>query len=230
MRALGSIADGHGLRIVEDACQAHGAARDGIFSGGSGLAAAFSFYPAKNLGAIGDAGALVTDDGDLAIRARALREHGETSKYHHEYVGYTARLDTIQALVLLEKLPLLEEWNRQRRTAASFYSAALAGIEGLGLPGEAPGSESAWHLYVIRVASPERLAEFLYARGIHTGRHYPEPVHLAPAYRALGHASGDFPVAEALAQEALSLPLFPGITEGQLERVCEVVTDYFKAG
>jgi len=230
MRALVSMAEGHGLRIVEDACQAHGATRDGIVSGGSGAAAAFSFYPSKNLGAIGDAGALVTDNDELAARGRALRQHGETSKYHHEYVGYTARLDTIQALVLLEKLPFLEEWNRQRRAAAAFYSAGLSGIDGLGLPTEAAGSESVWHLYVVRVASPERLAEFLYARGIHTGRHYPEAVHLAPAYRALGYAAGDFPVAEALAREVLSLPLFPGITEGQLERVCEAVTDYFKAG
>jgi dTDP-4-amino-4,6-dideoxygalactose transaminase len=230
MRALNSIADARGLQIVEDACQAHGAARDGIVSGCSGVASAFSFYPSKNLGAIGDAGALVTDDDELAAGARALREHGETSKYHHEYVGYTARLDTIQALVLLEKLPLLEEWNRQRRAAASFYSAALEGIEGLRLPPEAAGSEPVWHLYVVRSAGPERLAEFLYARGIHTGRHYPEAVHLAPAYGALGYAPGDFPVSEALSREALSLPLFPGITEDQLERVCEAVTDSFRAG
>jgi dTDP-4-amino-4,6-dideoxygalactose transaminase len=229
MRALGRIAE-RGLKIVEDACQAHGATRDGITSGGSGVAAAFSFYPSKNLGAIGDAGALVTDDHELAARARALREHGETAKYHHDYVGYTARLDTIQALALLEKLPLLEEWNQQRRTAAAFYSEALAATDGLRLPVEVPGSDSVWHLYVVRVAYPERLAEFLRARGIQTGRHYPEPVHLAPAYRALGYAAGDFPVAEALAREALSLPLFPGITEGQLERVSEALTDYFKAG
>jgi dTDP-4-amino-4,6-dideoxygalactose transaminase len=230
MQALTRIAETHGTQIVEDACQAHGASRDGIRAGRASRAAAFSFYPSKNLGAMGDAGALVTDDGELAAWTRALRVHGETQKYHHEYVGYTARLDTIQAIVLLEKLPLLEEWNQQRRAAARFYSSALSAIEGLRLPNEAPRSEGVWHLYVVRSPDPERLAEFLASRGIQTGRHYPEPVHLAPAYRALGFATGDFPVAEALAREALSLPLYPGITETQLEWVCEAVHDFFSAG
>ncbi len=229
MRALRALAERHGLQILEDACQAHGASRDGIPAGTAGEAAAFSFYPSKNLGAMGDAGALVIDDAELVARVRALREHGETRKYHHEYVGYTARLDTIQAIVLIEKLALLDEWNRQRRAAASFYDEALSGIDGLLLPTEAPGSKSVWHLYVVRTASPERLAEFLRARGIQTGRHYPEPVHLAPAYRHLGYAPGDFPVAETLAREALSLPLYPGITENQLERVRDALIDYFRA-
>jgi dTDP-4-amino-4,6-dideoxygalactose transaminase len=227
MRALARIADGHGTQIVEDACQAHGASRDGIRAGHASHAAAFSFYPSKNLGAMGDAGALVTDDEEVAARVRALRVHGETRKYHHEYVGYTARLDTIQAIVLLEKLPLLKDWNRQRREAAHFYSHALSGLEGLRLPSEAPGSDGVWHLYAVRSAEPERMAEFLASRGIQTGRHYPEPVHLSSAYRNLGFAPGDFPVAEALAREALSLPLYPGITQAQLEWVCEAVRDYF---
>jgi dTDP-4-amino-4,6-dideoxygalactose transaminase len=175
---------------------------------------------------MGDAGALVTDDQELASRTRALRVHGETSKYHHEYVGYTARLDTIQAIVLLEKLPLLQEWNRQRRAAAHFYSDALSRLDGLCLPPEPEGSESVWHLYVVRVSDPERLAAFLAERGIQTGRHYPEPVHLSPAYRHLGFAPGDFPVAEALAREGLSLPLYPGISEAQLEHVCRAIADY----
>jgi dTDP-4-amino-4,6-dideoxygalactose transaminase len=227
MRALARIAERYRVEIIEDACQAHGASRDGVSAGRVGRAAAFSFYPSKNLGAMGDAGALVTDDADLASKAQALRVHGETHKYHHEYVGYTARLDTIQAIVLLEKLPWLEEWNRQRRAAARFYSDALAGLDGVRLPAQPSGSESAWHLYVIRVSAPERLAEYLAERGIQTGRHYPEAVHLSPAYRSLGYGPGDFPVAEALAREALSLPLFPGITEAQLERVCEATADYF---
>ena len=229
MQALTGVAERHGVRIIEDACQAHGASRDGVRSGCAGEAAAFSFYPSKNLGAMGDAGALVTDDEELATRARALRVHGETRKYHHEYVGYTARLDTIQAIVLLEKLPLLEEWNRQRRSGARFYGEALAGIEGLRLPAEPAGSEGVWHLYVVRSSAPEQLAAFLAERGIQTGRHYPEPVHLSPAYRDLGFAPGDFPVAEALAREALSLPLYPGIEQDQLEWVCEMVRDYFGA-
>jgi dTDP-4-amino-4,6-dideoxygalactose transaminase len=227
MRSLTVIAEKYGVEIVEDACQAHGAARDGLTAGRASRAAAFSFYPSKNLGAMGDAGALVTDDEELAGRTRALRVHGETRKYHHEYVGYTARLDTIQAIVLLEKLPMLEEWNRQRRAAARFYSDTLSRLDGLRLPAESPGSESAWHLYVVRTEAPERLAEFLAERGIQAARHYPEPAHLSPAYRHLGFAPGDFPVAEALAREGLSLPLYPGISQEQLDRVCGAIADYF---
>jgi dTDP-4-amino-4,6-dideoxygalactose transaminase len=229
MRRLSRIADEHSIQIIEDACQAHGASRDGVRAGGASKAAAFSFYPSKNLGAVGDAGAIVTDDEEVAARTRALRVHGETRKYHHEYVGYTARLDTLQAIVLLEKLPLLEEWNRERRAAARFYNDALSGLDELRLPSVPEGSESAWHLYVVRTADPERLARFLAESDIQTGRHYPEPVHLSPGYRDLGFAAGDFPVTEALAREALSLPLYPGIAEAQLERVCESVLDYFSA-
>src|SRR5436190_562898 len=173
MRTLSGLAETHGLTIVEDACQAHGASRDGLLAGCAGKAAAFSFYPPKNLGAMGDAGALVTDDEELASRVRALREHGETTKYHHDYIGYTARLDTIQASVLVEKLPFLDEWNRQRQAAARFYQEALSGIDGLRLPPQPEGSESVWHLYVVTLPDPERLAEFLARCGVHTGRHYP---------------------------------------------------------
>jgi dTDP-4-amino-4,6-dideoxygalactose transaminase len=229
MRGLSRVAQRHSLQIVEDACQAHGARRDGLNSGSVGRAATFSFYPTKNLGAMGDGGALVTDDEAFAEHARALRVHGETHKYHHDYVGYTARLDTIQAIVLLEKLPLLEEWNRQRRAAARFYTDALAELQGvhLRLPPEPAGSDSVWHLYVVRTSNPQQLAAFLADRGIATGRHYPEPPHLTPAYRSLGFGPGDFPVAEALANEGLSLPLYPGISEAQLVRVCEAVQNYF---
>jgi dTDP-4-amino-4,6-dideoxygalactose transaminase len=229
MRSLARVAEMHDVEILEDACQAHGARRDGVRSGDLSRAAAFSFYPSKNLGAMGDAGALVTDDEELASCVRALRMHGETRKYHHERVGYTARLDTVQAIVLLEKLPLLEGWNRERADAARFYSEALAGVDGLQLPREPAGGESVWHLYVVRTQDPERLAEFLADRGIETGRHYPVPVHLSPAYRDLGYGAGDFPVAEALAREGLSLPLYPGISEGQLGAVCEAVLAYFRA-
>jgi dTDP-4-amino-4,6-dideoxygalactose transaminase len=229
MRELARLAATRELQIVEDACQAHGAQRDDVRPGDVSAAAAFSFYPAKNLGAMGDAGALITDNADLAEHVRALRQHGETSKYHHELIGYTARLDTIQAAILVEKLPLLDEWNELRRAAVGYYTEALAAAGGLRLPAEAPGSRSAWHLFVIRVERPDELAEYLAARGIQTGRHYPEPPHLAPAYRGLGYAPGDFPVAEALSREALSLPLFPGITEEQLEWVSRSVLDYLGA-
>jgi dTDP-4-amino-4,6-dideoxygalactose transaminase len=228
MRALADVAREHDVTIVEDACQAHGACRDGIGPGGLARAAAFSFYPSKNLGAMGDAGALVTDDEELADRVRALRGHGETEKYHHEYVGYTARLDTLQAIVLLEKLPLLDTWNEQRRAAAGYYMEALAGLDGVRLPRQAEGSEPVWHLFVVRVSEPKRFAAFLANRGIETGRHYPQPPHLSPAYRDLGFGPGDFPVAEALAREGVSLPLYPGIGDAQLERVCDAVAAYLR--
>jgi dTDP-4-amino-4,6-dideoxygalactose transaminase len=227
MRALQAIAERHGLRIVEDACQAHGAERDGIAAGRSGLAAAFSFYPGKNLGAMGDAGALVTGDEVLAARVRALREHGQLRKYQHDVPGFTARLDTIQALVLLRKLALLPRWNEQRRAAARFYCDALAGVGDLVLPPCPEGSDPVWHLFVVRTAEPEALAGSLHARGVSSGRHYPEPIHLTRAYADLGHARGDFPVSERLAGEVLSLPMFPGITEAQLTAVADGVRAHF---
>lgn len=230
MRALQGLAERHGVALVEDACQAHGAERDGIRAGAGGLAGAFSFYPAKNLGAIGDAGALATDDAELASTVRALREHGQSRKYRHDLEGYTARLDTIQALVLELKLRLLDGWNEERRAAARFLSEGLAGVGDLVLPAVAPGSEPVWHLYVVRTADPDALARFLGELGIATGRHYPDPVHLSPAYASLGYAPGAFPVAEQVAREGLSLPIFPGISEAQLTAVVEGVRAYFSRG
>ena len=230
MRALQALAERHGLAVIEDACQAHGADRDGLRAGTAGRAAAFSFYPAKNLGALGDAGALATDDAEVAATVRALREHGQRSKYQHELEGYTARLDTIQALVLSRKLRLLDGWNDERRKAASFFSAALANVGDLVLPEVAHGSNPVWHLYVVRTADPDSLGSFLRARGIASGRHYPEPVHLTRAYAALGHSAGSFPMAERLAREALSLPIFPGMTEAQLNAVVDGVSAYFHNG
>ena len=230
MRALRSLAERTGLAIVEDACQAHGAERDGFRAGAAGLAGAFSFYPAKNLGAMGDAGALTTDDASLAESVRALREHGQRRKYHHDLEGYTARLDTIQAIVLELKLRLLDGWNEERRAAARFLAEALAGVGDLVLPEIAPGSTPVWHLYVVRTADPEALGGFLRERGIATGRHYPEPVHLAPAYAHLGYSAGAFPVAEQVAREGLSLPMFPGISEAQLTAVADAIGAFFSRG
>jgi dTDP-4-amino-4,6-dideoxygalactose transaminase len=230
MRGLLRVGAGAGAAVFEDACQAHGAARDGLGAGAAGLAGAFSFYPAKNLGAFGDAGAVATDDAGLAQRVRVLRQHGETSKYRHAVEGDTARLDTIQAIVLRRKLPLLSGWNRQRRAAAALYAEALAGIGDLVLPGVAPGSTPVWHLYVVRTARREALAAHLASRGIATGMHYPEPVHLTPAYRSLGHRPGAFPVSERYAARCLSLPMYPGITEGQIGYVADAVESFFHDG
>ena len=230
MRALGSLAAKHGLTILEDACQAHGAERDGLGAGATGAAAAFSFYPSKNLGAMGDAGALVLDDEDAASTARALREHGQTSAYHSARVGMTSRLDTLQALVLLRKLPLLERWNAERAQAASFYGEALQGVGDLRLPARVAGARHVWHIYQVRTRDPEALGAYLAGRGIGTKRHYPEPPHLSAAFADLGHPAGSFPVAEAIARETLSLPLFPGITEEQLAAVVDAVVDFFARG
>jgi dTDP-4-amino-4,6-dideoxygalactose transaminase len=227
MRTLVQIAERRGLAVIEDACQAHGASRDGIRAGAGGLASAFSFYPGKNLGAFGDAGALVTDDAELADVVRALREHGQRRKYVHDLEGWTARLDTIQAIVLLRKLPQLDSWNAERREVAAAYSERLAGVGDLRLPPVPEGSEPVWHIYAVRTAEPDRLAGFLRERGVGTGRHYPDPVHLSPAYAWLGHKRGEFPVAEALAREVLSLPMFPGMTEQQIEAVVRGISDYF---
>jgi dTDP-3-amino-3,4,6-trideoxy-alpha-D-glucose transaminase len=230
VRSLVALAARAGIRLVEDACQGHGGERDGIRAGTAGTAGAFSFYPAKNLGAMGDAGALVTDDAAVAARARALREHGQAGKYRHEEEGWTARLDTIQAIVLLRKLPFLDAWNDERAACARFYDEALAGVGDLRLPPVPRGSKPVWHLYVVRTARPDRLAEFLAARGIATGRHYPEPVHLTRAYSRLGYPRGSFPVAEALSAEVLSLPVFPGIREEQLAAVADSIAEYFRHG
>ena len=227
MAAVQELARRHALIVVEDACQAHGAARDGHRAGSAATAAAFSFYPAKNLGAFGDAGALVTDDEALAERVRALREHGQRRKYEHELPGYTARLDAIQASVLSRKLPSLDEWNASRRGAARFYLDALDGIGDLRLPPTPPGSEPSWHLFVVRTADPGKLAEHLEAVGVGSGRHYPVPPHLTPAYASLGFRRGSFPVAEALADEGLSLPIFPGMTEVQLGSVVAGIREFF---
>jgi len=228
MRALAAVARAAGVALVEDACQAHGAARDGIAAGAGGTAGAFSFYPAKNLGAFGDAGAVVTDDLALAEWVRALRQHGEAAKYHHTAVGETARLDTIQAIVLRHKLPLLAGWNEQRSAAAARYARDLDGIGDLELPETAPGSEPVWHLYVVRSAHRDALAAHLARRGIGTGLHYPDPVHLTPAYRHLGHGRGAFPIAERYASHCLSLPIYPGIRDDQLDEVTAAVAEFFE--
>jgi dTDP-3-amino-3,4,6-trideoxy-alpha-D-glucose transaminase len=227
LRRLLEIAQAAGVEVIEDACQAHGAQRDGIRAGAAGIAGAFSFYPAKNLGAFGDAGALLTSDPVIAARSRALREHGQAQKYRHEFDGYTARLDTLQAIVLKHKLPLLDEWNEARRAVRAFYDKALRDVGDLDLPPQPQGSSPVWHLYVVRTDRRQALESFLAARNIATGRHYPEPLHLAAAFEHLGYPRGAFPITETLADELISLPIFPGITEEQMTIVVEAMRDFF---
>ncbi len=227
MQALKEIASRFELTVVEDACQAHGAVRDGLRAGAAGHMAAFSFYPSKNLGAMGDGGALVTDDESVVARLRALREHGQTRKNHHELLGCTARLDTIQAAILLQKLPELDGWNESRANAARFYTESLAGIGDIEPPPVPAGSSPVWHLYPIRTAQSTHLEVFLRERRIGTGRHYPQPIHLMPVFSELGYVEGSRPVAEALARELITLPIFPGITEEQLQAVVDAVGDFF---
>ena len=227
MTGVQKLAARHGLVVVEDACQAHGAVRDGHRAGSAGGAAAFSFYPSKNLGAFGDAGALVTSDEALANTVRALREHGQRRKYEHEAPGYTARLDALQAAVLTRKLPSLDDWNGSRRATAKYYRESLDGVGDLRLPPTPPGSEPVWHLYVVRTGDPDALGKHLSEAGIGSGRHYSQPPHLAPAYAGLGLRRGAFPVAETLADEGLSLPIFPGMTEAQLAYVTAAMRNFF---
>jgi dTDP-4-amino-4,6-dideoxygalactose transaminase len=210
-----------GCLLVEDAAQCQGATQLGDGPGVWGDLAATSFYPGKNLGAYGDAGAVVTSSPDLARHVRLLGNHGSEVRYHHEVVGWNSRLDTLQAVVLRAKLSRLAAWNAERRVAAARYTERLRSLETVGLPTAVAGNEHVWHLYVIRVPERDKVLEQLHSAGIGAGVHYPVPVHLQPAFRSLGHREGAFPVAERAAREILSLPLFPGITEAQQDQVVD---------
>ena len=226
MDALGAIARAHGLCVVEDAAQAHGAAYHGRHVGRLGDAGCFSFYPTKNLGAYGDAGMVVTDDAGIADRLRMLRNYGERAKFCNVSYGVNSRLDELQAAVLAAKLPHLDEWNAIRRSHARLYADRLADTP-LVLPQERPDTRHAFHLYVVRTPERDALEAHLKDRGVATAVHYPTPLHLQEAYRALGYAAGDFPVAEKVTQEILSLPLYPEMTEDAIEHVCSAIRDCF---
>ena len=212
MEELKSLADARGVLLLEDAAQAHGATRHGQGIGSYGAAAATSFYPGKNLGAYGDGGAVLTNSDEIAKTIRALRNYGSETKYHHPIIGFNARLDALQAVVLSAKLKHLAAWNEARRTAARRYDELLAELPALSLPVTLPGNEHVWHLYMVRVRRRDEVLRQLNAAGIGAGVHYPIPIHLQGAFKHLGHRRGDFPAAEAVADEILSLPLFPGIT------------------
>ncbi len=213
------LAHRFGLKVVEDACQAHGARYHGSFCGTFGDAAAFSFYPGKNLGAMGEAGAVTTRSPTVADRCRVLRDHGQRERYLHVTgAGGNARLDAVQAVVLNAKLKRLETWNDARRRLAALYQQGLEG-EDLVAPLERSGAHHVYHLYVVQLADRSDARRVLEASGIATGLHYPVPLHLQEAYAALGHQAGDFPVSEQVAARGLSLPMFPHMTEEQVDQV-----------
>jgi len=224
---LSTVCREKGIPLIEDAAQAHGARFEGRRIGSFGRASCFSFYPGKNLGAFGDGGLIATDDAKLAERVRRLRDHGRLSKYEHGEVGLNYRMDAIQGVVLSHKLRFLDQWNKSRRVWASRYRECLAKLP-LRLPAIMSQTESVHHLFPVRFVSRDALAKALSSRGIETGVHYPLPLHLQPAFQYLGYKKGDFPVAERIGQEILSLPIFPEMAEQQFEHVCRSITDFFE--
>jgi dTDP-4-amino-4,6-dideoxygalactose transaminase len=219
MREILALAQEKGLFVVEDAAQAHHATQDNRCAGAFGSVSGTSFYPGKNLGAYGDAGAVLTDDEKIAARVRALRNYGSEVRYEHSERGLNSRLDTLQAVVLRAKLRSLAAWNEERRQAAARYDELLGDLEEVRLPRVRPGNEHVWHLYVVRIPRRDDVLASLHEQGIRAAIHYPVPIHLQRAFADLGHGPGDFPVAEAAARDMLSLPLYPGIEASQQERV-----------
>jgi len=222
MEAICELARGEGLAVVEDAAQAHGALYQGRRVGGLGDCGCFSFYPAKNLGALGDGGMVVTSSQRLCQRLRLLRDHGQLSKHEHAVVGYNSRLDELQAAVLRVKLPHLDRWNAARRERAADYARLLAASL-LALPVEEEGRSPVYHLYVVRTPERDSLLSALEAAGIGHGLHYPVPIHLSAAYSHLGYRRGELPIAEQCAEEVVSLPMFAELTAGEAAEVAAVV-------
>jgi dTDP-4-amino-4,6-dideoxygalactose transaminase len=213
------VANRHGIPVVEDACQAHGAQYKGRKAGTLGVLGCFSFYPGKNLGALGEAGGVTTNDEELAARIQVLRDHGQHRKYCHSMVGWNARMDGIQGAVLSVKLKHLDVNNAQRHSHASLYDELLGGFEEVILPLEAPHNRHVYHIYAVRVRERNQILQAMADRGISCGIHYPIPVHLQEAYRFLGCGEGSLPVTERCAQEFLSLPMFPELTQEQIHTV-----------
>ncbi|MBN1793569.1 MAG: DegT/DnrJ/EryC1/StrS family aminotransferase [Candidatus Omnitrophica bacterium] len=220
----------YSLTVIEDAAQAHGAYYNSRRVGSLGDCACFSFYPGKNLGAYGDAGGITTDSDNLAQEARLWRDHGRSSKYFHQREGFNFRLDGIQANILKAKLAYLEEWNRRRGENAARYNRLLADIDEVTTPFVAPQATHVYHLYVIKVSDRDALFDHLRAHGVGVGVHYPVPLHLQEAYTHLGLGEGAFPVAEECAQSVLSLPVFPELTQEQIEYVVQCIKDFYTKG
>lgn len=228
MDPIMAVAERHGLFVVEDACQAHGARYKGRPVGSFGHAAAFSFYPGKNLGAYGDGGAVVTNDANIANRLRMMRNCGQREKYNHVFPAFNRRLDTLQAAILRVKLRYLDKWNAMRRQWAALYDQLLEG-SGVAKPVVLPDVEHVYHLYVIQAPNRDALQAHLSANGIATGIHYPIPIHLQPTYADLGYKPGDFPVAEAAAKRLLSLPMFAELKAEEVELVAESIREFMRS-
>jgi dTDP-4-amino-4,6-dideoxygalactose transaminase len=226
MDPLLELASKYHLRIIEDACQAHGSEYKGRKAGSLGDAAAFSFYYSKNLGAYGEGGFISTNDPELYRRIRMIRDHGSERRYYHDLVGMNARLDEIQAVVLRAKLPHLVEWNQQRRAHASLYNQLLQGSPAV-TPVEREGNTQIYHLYVVRVPRRDELQTWLKDHGIFTGIHYPVPNHLQPAMKSLGYKPGDFPVTEQVVKEIISLPMFAELTDEQIASVVNEIDAFY---
>jgi dTDP-4-amino-4,6-dideoxygalactose transaminase len=229
MDGIGRVARKYKLLVLEDAAQAHGATIGKQRVGSFGHAAAFSFYPGKNLGAMGDGGAITTSDSHLAERLKMLRNYGSRQKYFHEVTGFNSRLDEVQAAVLRAKLPWLDSDNSRRSAIANVYNSQLKNTQGLSLPITMEGCHPAWHLYVIRHKYRAKIAEELRVRGIGTGIHYPTPPHMQPAYRELGYAEGSFPISEDYHRTLLSLPMGPTMTEDEARTVATHIAEIAKS-
>ena len=226
MDPLRDLASRYGFKVIEDAAQAHGAQYKGRRAGSLSDAAAFSFYPGKNLGALGDAGAVVTDDDALADTVRVLRNYGSREKYYNETKGYNSRLDELQAALLRVKLAKLEEWNERRKHVAARYLCELEGAGGIKLPRVPSWADPVWHLFVVQHANRERLQAHLSTAGVGTLIHYPKPPHLQEAYAELGYGPGTFPIAEQIAEEVLSLPIGPHLSDADVDFVIEQVASF----
>jgi dTDP-4-amino-4,6-dideoxygalactose transaminase len=228
MDGIMRIANQYGLLVVEDNAQAHGAAFGNKLTGSWGDINGTSFYPGKNLGALGDAGGVTTENEDLAQKVQTLRNYGSKTKYYNEVIGYNMRMDELQAAFLNVKLKYLNAWTQQRQQIASWYNEALQGVGDLVLPYTAPKAEHVFHLYVVRSEYRDLLQSYLSAEGIGTLIHYPVPPHLQEAYSHLGHTKGAFPIAEKIADTCLSLPLWPGMEKSQVHSICSVISNFFQ--
>lgn len=227
MDEIRKISQKYKLAIVEDACQSHGATYKNKRVGSFGNFGAFSFYPGKNLGAYGDGGILVTNNKHLAETVSMMRNYGQKKKYYHKFLAWNSRLDNLQAAILRIKLKYLDEWNSKRAKHARTYNDGLKGLPIL-TPQVNPQTSHVYHLYIIRTKSRDKLAEFLKSQGIATGLHYPTPIHLQKAYSSLGYKKGDFPVAEKLSKEVLSLPMYPELTRKEIEYICSLIRKFFE--